>query len=212
VIELLTYPARPVNGGALDSALAKVGAWAWQPKINDVRAIIHRPSGVMWNRHGARLVRSSEYAQLIAALPPCFDWLDVGLLGPRMQFKIAAVCIVIFDYIPPDSERADNYSKRRVYLEEVFGNAVLPWSTELADAGGVVDCVFLIPEFCRTSPEQRTGDPLHYYKRMQAENMELGRRRIYEGLVAKRTDKPYPVQLRSPETETPWMMKHRFDQ
>jgi hypothetical protein len=35
---------------------------------------------------------------------------------------------------------------------------------------------------------------------------------LYEGIVAKRSDQPYPMQLRGPEVRTPYWMKHRFDQ
>jgi hypothetical protein len=33
---------------------------------------------------------------------------------------------------------------------------------------------------------------------------------FYEGFVAKRTDSPYPLQLRSPSEEFPRWVKHRF--
>ncbi len=55
VSELLTYPARPIQGGRLELAPPKRGVWFAEPKFNGWRALVHTPSGTMWNRHGKRL-------------------------------------------------------------------------------------------------------------------------------------------------------------
>jgi hypothetical protein len=34
---------------------------------------------------------------------------------------------------------------------------------------------------------------------------------VFEGLVAKKLDSPYPRQLRSPNQESPHWVKHRWD-
>ncbi len=73
--------------------------------------------------------------------------------------------------------------------------------------------VLLVQDFTSTPP-------IEIYERLQQENRKLGgnsmdatdMKNFYEGIVCKRTDKPYPVQLLSPNKETPWMIKHRFDQ
>ncbi len=44
---------------------------------------------------------------------------------------------------------------------------------------------------------------------MQALNREWGVE-YYEGLVAKRADSLYPIQLRSPGAECPFWIKHRW--
>ena len=52
---LITYPARPIQGGRLELAPTKRGVWYAEPKLNDWRALMHTPTGTMWNRHGALL-------------------------------------------------------------------------------------------------------------------------------------------------------------
>ena len=53
VTTLITFPARPIQGGRLDLAPPKRGLWFAEPKLNGWRALIHTPTGTMWNRHGA---------------------------------------------------------------------------------------------------------------------------------------------------------------
>jgi hypothetical protein len=208
---LLSYPARPTNGGALERALPKVGAWAWQPKIDDWRVVIHVPTRRVWNREGEPSAIRHKIARALDLLPPVFDWLDAGVVGLRT--RLALNSIVVFDYMPPTGEEGATYSERRTHLEEVFDDE-LPRSIELATGPQVRDRVFLIPEYARADERANVywNHPLAIYQALQAENAELGKLRLYEGLVAKRIDKPYPLQLRSPRTETPWMVKHRFDQ
>ena len=55
VPSLISYPARPIQGGKLDRAPKKIGLWYAEPKYNGWRAVVHCPSGTMWNRHGGRL-------------------------------------------------------------------------------------------------------------------------------------------------------------
>ena len=50
---LLTYPARPIQGGRLELAPPKRGRWYAEPKLNGWRTLpIHTPSGTMWKRQG----------------------------------------------------------------------------------------------------------------------------------------------------------------
>ena len=51
VPSLISYPARPIQGGRLDRAPKKTGLWYAQPKYNGWMAVVHCPSGTMWNRH-----------------------------------------------------------------------------------------------------------------------------------------------------------------
>ncbi len=50
-----TIPARPIQGGRLELALPNRGLWYAEPKLNRWRALIHTPTGTMWNRHGTPL-------------------------------------------------------------------------------------------------------------------------------------------------------------
>ena len=68
VLRPCTYPARPLNGGPLERALPKPGQWHYEPKYNGWRALVHAPSGTMFNRYGQRLTIQREFATALAAL------------------------------------------------------------------------------------------------------------------------------------------------
>jgi len=55
VVRPRTYPARPISGGPLELALPKQGHWCYEPKYNGWRALVHAPTGTMFNRHGQPL-------------------------------------------------------------------------------------------------------------------------------------------------------------
>ena len=65
---LLTFPARPIQGGRLELAPPKRGLWFAEPKLNGRRALIHTPSGTMWNRHGALLTIADCFRPALGAL------------------------------------------------------------------------------------------------------------------------------------------------
>jgi hypothetical protein len=66
-----TYPARPLNGGPLDRALSKSGPWHYEPKYNGWRALVHAPTGTMFNRHGQRLSIEKEFGFAVALAVDC---------------------------------------------------------------------------------------------------------------------------------------------
>ena len=221
-MEIPSYPARPTNGGALESALPQVSSWAWQPKVADWRGLVHCESGQVWNRHGGRL-------SIIHKIQPALEqlrervggWLDVGIMerNPLMRG-----CIIVFDFLPIGEEEM-TYDERRESLESFLQFELMPelWKPALIEEptkqgatyiGGtsrypMCNRVFLVRQYVDC-------DPLAVYRRLQNENKHLlipqGYPALYEGLVAKRRDKPYPLQLRSPDVRTPWWIKHRFDQ
>ena len=81
---ILTYPARPLNGGDLKYALPKIGAWSYTPKYNGWRAMVHVPTSAMWNRHGERLTIAREFSIALAILKRTpFEWLDCEALERR---------------------------------------------------------------------------------------------------------------------------------
>ena len=53
------------------------------------------------------------------------------------------------------------------------------------------------------------ADALAFYQRLRAANRALGCD-FFEGVVMKRADSPYPVQLRSATEEFRGWVKHRF--
>lgn len=193
---LISYPARPVNGGRLEDAPPKVGPWVYQPKIDDWRAIAHAPTRRIWNRHGQPMSISDDLADVLEILRhSSFDWLDIGVMERRNQ--LLRNSIVVFDTLDMPSF---DHQQRRAHLEIAF--EFLPLAFELARRKtDTQNQVFLVNQF----------NPLDLWDLLQDENRQAGSA-FYEGIVAKRTDKPYPIQLLSPNKETPWMIKHRFDQ
>ena len=67
-VRACTYPARPVNGGSLERALPKSGQWHYEPKYNGWRALVHAPSGTLFNRYGQRLSIQREFSAALALL------------------------------------------------------------------------------------------------------------------------------------------------
>src|SRR5256885_7859769 len=65
---LLTYPARPIQGGRLELAPPKRGLGYAEPKLNGWRGLIHTPTGAMWNRHGALLTIAKCFRPALGAL------------------------------------------------------------------------------------------------------------------------------------------------
>ena len=87
VPSLITYPARPIQGGRLELAPPKRGLWYAEPKLNGWRALIHTPTGTMWNRHGALLTIADCFRPALAALaklaPRGLVWADCEALERR---------------------------------------------------------------------------------------------------------------------------------
>ena len=80
MIKPITFPARPINGGRLELAPPKRGLWYAEPKLNGWRALIHTPTGTMWNRHGDLLTIAECFQPALAALAKLADqgliWAD----------------------------------------------------------------------------------------------------------------------------------------
>ena len=212
---LITYPARPVNGGRLENAPPKVGPWICQPKIKDWRAIVHTPTKRIWNRHGKPMSIEKDLDIALSILSGCpFEWLDVGVL--ERQNQLLRGTIIVFDWIPTPNDILAGphgflYQGRRDALFNQLEEMTL--ATNMLATRRSIPKVLLVQDFTSTPP-------IEIYERLQQENRKLGgnsmdatdMKNFYEGIVCKRTDKPYPVQLLSPNKETPWMIKHRFDQ
>ena len=60
-----TYPARPINGGGLELAPPKPGQWRYEPKYNGWRALVHAPTGSMFNRYGQPLSIAAEFGRAL---------------------------------------------------------------------------------------------------------------------------------------------------
>jgi hypothetical protein len=200
---LITYPARPIQGGRLELAPPKRGRWYAEPKLNGWRALIHTPSGTMWNRHGALLTIADCFRPALGALAKLAGrglvWADCEALERR--HNLGRGTLVVLDVIPETG--APTYEQRRVMLESLLPNdAVFS-----GDASRPVPCGAVV-----MTPTMRVdshADALVLYQRLRAANRAL-RCDFFEGVVMKRADSAYPVQLRGATEEFRAWAKHRF--
>jgi hypothetical protein len=96
-----TYPARPIGGGRLELVPKKPGLWHAEPKYNGWRALVHCPTGTMWNRHGGRLTIAREFKNALDRLRALsnqgLEWADCEALERR--HSIGRGTLVVLDRI-----------------------------------------------------------------------------------------------------------------
>ena len=199
---LITYPARPIQGGRLELAPPKRGLWYAEPKMNGWRALIHTQTGTMWNRHGALLTIADCFRPALGALAKLAGrglvWADCEALERR--HNLGRGTLVVLDMVPESG--SPTYEQRRAGLESLIPSAPV----FAGDTSGAVPCGAVV-----LTPTLRAdhADALAFYQRLRAANRALGCD-FFEGVVMKRGDSPYPVQLRSATEKFPRWAKHRF--
>ena len=200
---LLTFPARPIQGGRLELAPPKRGLWYAEPKLNGWRALIHTPSGTMWNRHGTLLTIADCFRPALAALAKLASsglvWADCEALERR--HNLGRGTLVVLDVIPESG--TESYEQRRAILE-----SLLPCDPVLdGDASRPVPCGAVVLTPARRADSH--ADAFAFYQRLRDANRALGCD-FFEGVVMKRAGSPYPVQLRSATGDFRGWCKHRF--
>ena len=200
---LLTFPARPIQGGRLELAPPKRGLWFAEPKLNGWRALIHTPTGTMWNRHGALLTIADCFRPALASLAKLAShglvWADCEALERR--HNLGRGTLVVLDVIPEIG--TPSYEQRRALLESLLPcDPVFDGDTSRRVPGGAV---VLTP----TRRADSHADALAFYQRLREANRALGCD-FFEGVVMKRADSIYPVQLRFATEEFRGWVKHRF--
>lgn len=199
-----SYPLRPANGGPLHLARPKRGQWTYEPKINGWRALVHAPTGRMWNRRGQRLSIEYEFAAVLEAirtadLPPEMEWLDCEALERR--HALGRGSLVLLDYIPTDKA---TYEQRQNTMRAAIQNTPHTNLNHISPPSN--DILLLIDNYRDDEPI----NPQSMWNTLQACNKKWNAE-VFEGLVAKRIDSPYPRQLRSPNLESPYWVKHRWE-
>ena len=200
----ITYPARPIQGGRLELAPPKRGVWFAEPKYNGWRALVHTQSGTMWNRHGSKLTIVHCFKDALDELRDLADegliWADCEALERRHQ--IARGTLIVLDAIPHDSTFTPSYAERREFLESLR-IPLEPFSSGLHDG----DAAPLLITTSRMVTTQ--NETLAFYCGLRQANLTLGAE-FFEGVVMKRADAAYPVQLRGSSEECRAWCKHRF--
>jgi hypothetical protein len=154
----------------------------------------------MWNRRGQRLSIEHEFAAVLEAirtadLPPEMEWLDCEALERRHDLGRGS--LVILDYLAPGKATYDERRKRIRSLDCV--NIEIDY-TEPAR----------IPNESLIVLQDHSENLSEIWDALQECN-KLWKAEVFEGLVAKRIDSPYPRQLRSPNQESPYWVKHRWE-
>ena len=214
-----TYPARPMNGGSLEKARQKIhpDAWIYEPKINGWRVLIDVNNKLMWSRYNQPSSVEHKYAAVLDRLASVFTsgaqiWLDGEILGQRASC-VGRGSLVVFDIIASSASpplTVWSWDDRRILLDRTIGaprrklGLALEAQGELWDINALPkqDTIYLLP---RVGDEEAES----FYEELKEANARLGVE-LYEGVVAKRVDKTYPIQLRSPAQETTDWIKHRW--
>jgi hypothetical protein len=154
----------------------------------------------MFNRHGQRLSIQQEFGSALAILrslhlnigAAVVEWFDCEALERR--HAIGRGTLLVFDYISPAGEAY-------VCRKQRLAHALAPhdYRTQPCDRAAY-SVVAHGPD------ELETLEFYHLLKRLNGQ----WHCPFYEGVVAKRTDSLYPVQLRSATLEFAGWMKHRW--
>ena len=121
-----TYPARPINGGPLEWAPPKPGAWCYEPKYNGWRALVHAPTGAMFNRRGQPLSIAAEFGRALKRLRAAalivdgraVEWFDCEALDRR--HGLGRGTLLVFDYIQAPGVAGEPLGKRKELLAQAF--------------------------------------------------------------------------------------------
>mgnify|MGYP001393469264 CR=1 FL=1 len=191
-VKPITYPARPVNGGSLEFALPVSGEWWYESKLNGWRALVHVPTRTMFNRQGKRLSIEAEFEEALDVLQSVnlladMEWVDCEALERR--HAIARGTLIVLDLPMMQAPYLERIHTLHQYLEPL----------EVGKPLNGIRALCLHPE----------KDGMALWTRLQAENKRLGCDWA-EGVVAKRADSIYPLQLRSPDVEFAFWRKHRW--
>jgi hypothetical protein len=204
VPSLLTYPARPIQGGRLELAPPKRGLWFAEPKFNGWRALVHCPSGTMWNRHGQRLTIAHCFKDALDEFRDLADegflWADCEALERRHD--VARGTLIVLDAIPADPKFTPSYQERRAFLES------LRIQQERFSSG--INAADARPLLLTTSVAACDHNAvLEFYFELKDANKTL-RCEFFEGVVMKLGSAAYPVQLRSSTEECRALVKHKW--
>jgi hypothetical protein len=190
---------RPLNGGNLERG-GIIPPWpkAYEFKLNGWRLMVHTPTGMCWNRHLESSSITDEFKEALAKLKQCpFEWLDCEALSRR--HKIGKGTLVVLD-IPIGML---TYEQRHKQIVEHFQQMML-WPNLVKE--NEVYCLPSLTDWHGKWPEAT-------WRIMQGQNTHhglTGENVFFEGLVCKRLDSKYAMQLRSSKEESSAWIKHRF--
>lgn len=151
--------------------------------------MVHAPTGTCYNRHGERLSIEDEFKQALGEIKvECarkdIEWLDCEGLSRR--HNVGKGSLIVLDALIDGPCEVRGYTIRGMFCPLL---------------GGVQGKV-------HSSCQYTDAQTMWTY--LKDENKHTFRCEFYEGLVAKRADAPYPMQLRSADEVTTVWIKHRW--
>ena len=157
----------------------------------------------MWNRHGTLLTIADCFRPALAALaklaPRGLVCSDCEALERR--HNLGRGTLVVLDAVHESG--TPSYEQRRAMLESLVPtNAVFAGDTTRAVQ---INAVCLAPSL----RIEEHAEALAFYQRLREANRVLSCD-FFQGVVMKRADSVYPVQLRSATEEYRGWCKHRF--
>lgn len=185
---------RPTAAGPLKRSLIESlpGEYAFEPKVNGWRGLIHVPTLTVFNRHGKAFSTYNLYEDSLQWLwenmPKKFEWLDCEMLARRHAMDQGS--IVVLDWVTEEL----TYEQRR---EELYMEVPMTMTSKY-------NKVFMLPQYGMKDLE-------YAWESLQHLNAKLGCE-YYEGLVGKRLGSLYEHQLISSSLSTALWLKWRFDQ
>lgn len=222
-----TFPLRPMSGGNLDkNKFTGVGTYAFEPKVNGWRTLVHTPTGTMFNRQGERLSIEKEFKPALDALKLAAEkddlpeWLDCEAFERR--HGLGRGSLVVFDMLAPRLpwHRRDELLGEHLQCAQRRNSMFQPWAHEQF-APPANSILWFAYNYERAEDQRANGEgrggiivdpdltPEAAWPRLKAVN-KAHDCELFEGLVAKRTDSLYPFQLVSPEKETSDWIKTRW--
>jgi len=193
-----TYPARPISGGPLVLGTILAGTWYYEPKYNGWRALVHVPSGTMWNRHNNPLTIQSEFTRALAKLKQTpFEWLDCEALERRHNLGRGTLIVLDAPVLSASEDRPWTYERRRQHLEQYF--LMLNTDTKPQELE-----IYIPPSLPLANVWA-----INWYEQLKQINQRWNAE-FYEGVVAKRAGSLYPLQTRSAKEEFPSWVKFRW--
>jgi hypothetical protein len=196
--QLLCYPMRPLKNAKLELKSEFLERHDWQPKVNDWRLMIHRPTGTMWNRHGDTLTVAPKFhaafAQLDVQLPKDdeFKWLDC--LGMGRRTKLGAWSLYLLD-LP---NHPGMFHERNHLIQQYV-------ETHRYDERPASEHAYCL----QTWENPTIPEMLKLQAELKLLNHEYGEE-LFEGLVAKRAMSTYKKQLRDPDKGSPDWLRFRW--
>lgn len=196
------YPMRPMNGGRIDLKEAFLEPHIVEPKLNDWRCLIHRPSRHFWSRYGDDLSIATKFkdafAELDALLPktPEFDVLDC--LGIGRRTRIGDGCLYVLDLPEHPGMFVDRKMTLGLHLE-----------THRYDQMPATNRAYAVQSLATLQAGDDAYVVADWMNRLKELNTAWGEE-FYEGCVCKRLEGYYTKQLRNPDLKTPEWLKFRW--